>query len=252
MNLPSFDTASTTTVTTLDRRQLSLALVAAIVVSIALGFVPWGRTVIYPFGLLATWAHELGHGLGALITGNRFHRLEVYRDLGGVAFTSGADGLGQVVVSSLGLIGPALLGAGIMIAGSRPRTAPWVLGALSTTIALSCLIWIRNGFGFVAMALIAAGLAGIARFGTPLIRVVVAQLVAVQLALAAWSTRDYLFVDGFERDGFQVSDTGKIADELGAPYWFWGALLGGLSVVVLCWAFWVAWIRPLLDQPTTP
>ena len=101
------------------------------------------------------------------------------------------------------------------------------------------------------MLAIAVALGVCARYGSPMLRVVLAQLLAVQLALAAWSSRDYLFTSGFERNGFQKSDTQRIADELFLPYWFWGALLGGLSIVVLLWAFWVAWLRPLAERNTS-
>lgn len=235
----------------LSRSQLLQVFGAAIVVSIGLGMVPWGGTIIYPFRLFATWAHEMGHGIGALLTGNSFLELEIYRGLGGQALVAGADGIGQVVVSSLGLIGPAALGALVMVSGSRARTAPYVLGALAAAITLSALIWIRNGFGFFALLAIAAALGLAARFASPLVRVAVAQLLAVQLALASWSSRNYLFTKGFERDGRRLdSDTQNIADELFLPYWFWGALLGGVSLVVLVWAFWFAWLRPL-DSETT-
>lgn len=224
------------------------AFVAAVAASIVLGFFPWGRKVIYPFALLGTWAHEMGHGIGALITGNSFEELELYRSLGGQALIGGADGFSQVIVSSLGLIGPALLGALVMIAGSRARTAPYVLAGLAVIIVASALIWIRNGFGFVSMLAIAVGLGLIARFAPEVVRIATAQLVAIQLALAAWASRDYLFISGFERDGWHDSDTQNIADELFLPYWFWGGLLGGLSILVLLWAFWYAWIRPFANQ----
>ena len=94
----------------------------AAVISIGLAYVPWGRNVIYPFALLATWAHEMGHGIGALVTGHRFVELEVYSNLGGVAITGDPDGLAQIIVSGLGLVGPALLGAVAMILGARQRT----------------------------------------------------------------------------------------------------------------------------------
>lgn len=231
-----------------DRARLMQAFGAAVVISIVMGLIPAARWVIYPFSLFGTWAHEMGHGIGGLITGNSFLELELYRSLGGQALIGGADGWSQVVVSSLGLIGPALLGAAVMIAGSRERTAPYVLGALAVIVTLSALIWIRNLFGFFAMLAIAAVLAVAARFATSTIRIVLAQLLAIQLALSAWSSRDYLFIKGFERNGFQASDTQRIAEELFLPYWFWGGLLGGLSIVIIGWAFWVAWLRPLTDQ----
>ncbi len=227
-----------------------MAFGLAVVISIVIGLVPYARTIIYPFALFATWAHEMGHGIGGIITGNDFVDLELYRSLGGQARIAGADGIGQVVVSSLGLIGPALLGAIVMIAGSRERTAPYVLAALSIVVLLSTLLWVRNMFGFIAMLAIGAVLGLAARFAPPTGRIILTQLLAIQLALSAWSTRDYLFIKGFERDGFQNSDTQNIAEELFLPYWFWGGLLGGLSLVIIGWAFWTAWIRPL--RATSP
>jgi len=235
--------------TGLTRSQLLGAFGLAIVGSVALGMVSWGGKVIYPFRLFATWAHEMGHGIGGLITGNSFQELEIYRSLGGQALVGGADGFSQVIVSALGLVGPAIVGAIVMVAGSRVATAPYVLSALAGAVVVSAAIWIRNGFGFFAMVAIAVALGLVARFGTPLIRVMVAQLLAVQMALASWSSRDYLFISGFERDGRTFdSDTQNIADELFLPYWFWGGLLGGVSILVLLWAFWIAWLRPL-DTP---
>lgn len=231
-----------------DRNRLMLAFGAAVVISIVIGLIPQARWIIYPFNLFATWAHEMGHGIGGLITGNSFLELELYRSLGGQALIAGADGWSQVVVSSLGLVGPALLGAVVMVSGSRSRTAPYVLAALAVIVTLSALIWIRNLFGFFAMLAIAAVLGLVARFGTSTIRIVLAQLLAIQLALSAWSSRDYLFIKGFERNGFQASDTQRIAEELFLPYWFWGGLLGGLSIVIIGWAFWVAWLRPLTES----
>lgn len=240
------------TITGLTRSRLMVAFGLAVAVSIGLGLVPWGRKVVYPFALFGTWAHEMGHGIGGLITGNSFRELELYRSLGGQALIAGADGWSQVLVSSLGLVGPALLGAVVMVSGSRVTTAPFVLSALAAAIALSTVIWIRNAFGFIAMLAIAVALGVVARFGSSIVRLVVAQLLAVQLALAAWSSRDYLFTSGFERDGYHKSDTQRIADELFLPYWFWGALLGGVSIAVLVWAFWIAWLRPLARQGGTP
>lgn len=243
--LPLSNTADTGDELTMSRPQLLRVFGAAVAISVVLGLVPGGGYVIYPFRLFATWAHEMGHGVGAILTGNDFDRLELYRDLGGVAFIGGADGVSQVIVSSLGLVGPAILGALVMIAGSRPSSARYVLGALTAAVVISLVFFVRNTFGFVSMTAIAVVFALAARFASPLMRVALTQLVAVQLALSAWSSRDYLFISGFDRDGRRFdSDTQNIADEWFLPYWFWGALLGGLSIAILAVAFWVAWLRP--------
>lgn len=233
----------------LSRQQLVTVFGVAVAASIGLGYVSWGGTIIYPFRLFATWAHEMGHGIAGILTGNSFLELELYRSLGGQALIAGADGISQVIVSAAGLLGPAVLGAIVMIAGSRVPTAPYVLGALAVSMVLSALIWIRNPFGFFAILIGGIALGVAARFAPPIARIALSQLLAVQLALAAWSSRDYLFIKGFERDGqFFDSDTQNIADELFLPFWFWGGLIGGLSIVILIWAFWVAWLRPLAKQ----
>jgi len=233
-----------------SRRQLVTVFGAAVIISVALGLVPGGGLLIYPFRLFATWAHEMGHGLAALATGNRFEELELYSSLGGRALIGGADGISGVIVSTGGLLGPAALGAVVMISGSRVRTAPYVLGALAIAMIGSALIWIRNPFGFFAILAGGTVLGLVTSFAPPIFRISISQLLAVQLALASWSSRDYLFISGFERDGrVLASDTQNIADELFLPYWFWGGLIGGLSIVILGWAFWFAWLRPRRHVP---
>ena len=43
--------------------------------TVALYLVPYGRYVAYPLLLLSTFAHEMGHGLTALVMGGTFESL---------------------------------------------------------------------------------------------------------------------------------------------------------------------------------
>ena len=61
----------------------------SVVLTLLLAVVPFGEIVGYPLFLLSTLAHEMGHGLAALLTGGHFASLELY-----------ADGSGDVVPSS--------------------------------------------------------------------------------------------------------------------------------------------------------
>ena len=138
----------------------------------------------------------------------------------------------------------------MMLAGARERLAPHVLTALAMVLIASAFVWVRNVFGFVALVTLGILIALGARFLPFFWSVVLAQIIAVQMALASWSSREYLFMDGFDRDGQRIaSDTQRIADEWFLPYWFWGGLLGGASIAVLAWAFWRAWLHPQVDQP---
>ena len=106
---------------------------------------------------------------------------------------------------------------------------PWNLGNPASATPVGDL-WIVDALSGDASthATIGAALAAFARFGSRSVRIVMTQLLAVQLELSAWSSRDYLFISTFERDGTQRSDTQRIADEL------FGHLIA-LGGIRFCW-----------------
>lgn len=219
---------------------------AAAIVSLALPHIPYGRTLLYPFSLMSTWAHELGHGVFALLAGGSFRKLQIFSNLGGQAHFSGVGSLGTAFTAAGGLLGPAIAGGIIIVAGSRESSAQWVLTGLAIAVIASVVLVVRNSFGFAALSLIAALLVALALYGPLAGRIFVAQLVGIQFCLASWSSLDYMFTKHFERDGqLMSSDTQMIADALVLPYWFWGALVAVLSFLILAASFYFAWIEPL-------
>jgi len=62
-----------------------------------------------PIMFLSTWAHELGHGLGAIFTGGRFVSLTVFPDFNGLAQTATQTDFQRAMVILLGLLGPSIL-----------------------------------------------------------------------------------------------------------------------------------------------
>ncbi len=235
-----------------SRRRLQALFWGAVALTVLLPFIPYGRLVVYPFALLGVWAHEMGHGVMAVLVGGRFIELEIYRNLGGVAYTSGTGSLGGALVSAAGLLGPAILGGVVVVYGARPRTARWVLGVLAVVVLVSVVFVVRNTFGVVAMTLIGLALGAIGFWGPQLVRIGLAQLVGIQLAMTSLGTVDYMFTRDFVRDGRVIdSDTQNIADVLLLPYWFWGGVIAALSVMILGFAFHQAWIKPV-GRSTTP
>ena len=233
--------------------QLKLAFIAAVVLSLVVPRLPFGRQILYPFALLSTWVHELGHGIAAIIAGGQFNRLEVYSNLGGTAFSSGVQsGMRRAFVSAGGLVGPAVVGGIIIIAGSREETAQYVLAAVAGSVLLSAVLVLRNQFGFVAMTAIGLLLGLVAWKAPVLAKLFVAQLIGIQFCLACWGTLDYMFTKDFVRDGYVInSDTQNIAEELVLPYWFWAACVALISAIILIGSFYFAWLRPELT-PYTP
>ncbi|HSS52021.1 MAG TPA: M50 family metallopeptidase, partial [Thermoanaerobaculia bacterium] len=54
-------------------------------VTLVLYVVPYGQVLARPLLLLSTLAHEMGHGLTALLLGGRFQRLEMWASGAGVS-----------------------------------------------------------------------------------------------------------------------------------------------------------------------
>ena len=60
-------------------------LILAGVLVLFLPALPFGNFLIWPFVILTTWFHEMGHGLTALVTGNAFDLLVINADGSGFA-----------------------------------------------------------------------------------------------------------------------------------------------------------------------
>jgi hypothetical protein len=228
---------------TIDPSTLVRAFWIATLLTLAAYVIPQGRYLIYPFALLATWAHEMGHGLAALVAGGRFDRLELFADLGGVAYHRvPAVWYAAPLTAAGGLLGPAFAGGVTIVAGSRLALARWVCASFAALLLLSLVLWVRNPFGIVVVAALGVVYLGIALYAPLKVRIFVVQLTGIQLCLSALAHLDYLFTPGFERGGeFFRSDTQAIADALFLPYWFWGGVIAGLSLLILVASFWLAW-----------
>ena len=218
---------------------------AAVAVSLALAFVPHGNMVLYPFAILSTWAHEMGHGLAAIVVGGEFRRMEIYQNLGGVAFSTRPDNvIAPVLIAATGLLGPAIAGGLIIVLGSSEKLGRWVLEALAVLLVVSAVVWIRNPFGMAAVISLGVVLGLIGFFANELVELCVVQFIGIRLCLESLSDVDYMFTRQFERDGqVMYSDTQQIAEHLLLPYWVWGVVVAGISFFILFSAFYLAWIR---------
>jgi hypothetical protein len=211
------------------------ALVLAGALTVARWQVPWGPYALYPFTLLATYAHELGHGLTALAVGGRFESLELFPDGSGLARWSGDVGrLGRAAVAAGGLVGPSVAGALILALSREPRRAPLHLALLGSGMLATVLLFTRGDFA-PAFAL-GGGLAllGVARLAPRGASLLLLRLLGVQLCLAVFRDLDYMFSDGGVVGGVaRPSDSAAIAEALLLPHWFWGGAVALASFAVL-------------------
>lgn len=225
-----------------------LLLLAAAIASAVLWQVPYGEYLLYPFTILATWFHEVGHGVTAVVLGGRFETLEMFANGSGVAHWSGS-GFGRLTLAAVaagGPLGPPVAGALFIFAGRSRGGARLGLVLLSGALLLSVVLVVRTFFGVFAVALwgLAVGAATLLR--QPWARSLVVQFLGVQACLATFVNADYLFTDWVVIDGQAMrSDTGLMAEALILPHWAWGTLLTLWSTVLLAGSLYLAYGRAL-------
>ncbi|MGE0786360.1 MAG: M50 family metallopeptidase [Sandaracinaceae bacterium] len=232
-------------------------ILAAVFVLVVREVIPFGRLALYPLTLFATWVHEMGHGLTALVLGGSFDRLEIYASAGGLAFTTSGDGWPRALVSMGGLLGPPLLGAMILATSRGPRRASIVLWAVAGAMILSTVIWVRSLTGLVVVPSVAVAIALLAYKGWDAVRHLVAQFLGVVLGLDTVSRIDYLFTEHAVIGGqARPSDVANIASEVGGHYPLWGALLAAISLSLLAVGIRIAWMETIrwsdLERPRQP
>jgi hypothetical protein len=224
------------------------ALVIATLVSIIVGsFVPFGSILLYPFTLLATWVHEMGHGVTAVMVGGGFDRLEIFADASGLAYTShpaSAHALGAWI-SLGGLVAPPIVGAIVLGTARGPRRAQIVLVTFAIALLASLAIWVRSIAGFVSVPIVAAVIVTFVRWGGPSERMFLAQFVGLRLALDTLGRgMDYIFTDSVTIAGLKrASDIASVAEGFGGPRILWSMIVGAFCLACVVTGLVLAWRR---------
>lgn len=217
---------------TTQQQQVGQLIIAGALV-IFLPQLPLGNYLLYPFTILTTWFHEMGHGLAALTLGWEFERLVLLPDGSGYAESySPADpsAFATAFVSLGGPLGPSMIGAALIAATRRHELWRPALYLLAGIILISTLIWVRSVVGFLILPLIAAALVGIAlKARAGLVRFAV-QFLGVLGALSMLRDWHYLFSYSAVIGGRpMLSDTGALEEALWLPYWLWAMLIIAIS-----------------------
>ena len=161
-------------------------LVIALFVSLIMWNLPFGGFILYPLKLLATWLHELSHGVAMILTGAGFDHMQIYQDTSGLAFAlGGTTREGSAVVASAGYMGTPLFGGAMLIVGQTPRGARAMLVLLAALLAIPATLYVSNDFG-VAVGLVGACLFALASaFAGPRLLAFIVNFVAAQSCINA-------------------------------------------------------------------
>jgi hypothetical protein len=196
---------------------------------------PYGQMALYPLTLLATYVHEMGHGLMALLLGHQFHEMLLHADGSGMAVWQGNPGrLETALIAAGGLLGPTLAGVGLLLLSGSSRLARTLLVVLALVLLASMALWSRNIFGLGFLLVWAVVLLLAARYLPAAGAAWTLQLIAITLCLSWFTDLDYMFSGQAVVGGVtHLSDSAVIAQALFLPYWFWGGLVALLSMLLL-------------------
>ncbi len=170
----------------LELRTVAIALLA----SLLLWNLPFGGLLLYPFKLLATWLHEMSHGLLMLVTGNGLKSVVIYRDTSGLAHARDQAGpTALAFIAAAGYMGTSLWGALLLVVTPTARAARTALLVLSALLSISAIFVIAtppdDAFGLWAVGGMAAVVAACAILLPGRWRVAVAHFIAAQSCVNA-------------------------------------------------------------------
>jgi hypothetical protein len=232
--------------------QAGRLLLAGFVV-VALPALPLGNYLIYPFMILTTWFHEMGHGLTALASGQEFRQLMIFASGSGVAESRIAADAAPWVLAAIaagGPLAPSLVGAALILASAHPKLWRPALWAMAGAIFASVIIWVRSPVGYAVLPLVAASLALVAWRAGPTFARFTLQFVGILAAMSMLRDFQYLFTENAVIEGRPVlSDTGQIAAVLGLPHWLWAAALLVVSALMVGGALKYALAEQRLKPP---
>lgn len=193
---------------------------------------PWtwrpGRHVV-------TLVHEAGHALAAVLTGRRLDGIRLHRDTSGLTTSIGRPrGPGMVLTALAGYLAPSALGLAALWLQSTGRTA-WALW-LALGIVAAMVVFIRNWFGLLIVALAGAAVAVLVWRSAETTQAVAVQAAAAFLLVGGPRTCVELW-PARRRSRARTSDADVLARLTHVPAAVWNVLFVVLTTVAL----WPAW-----------
>lgn len=193
-------------------KQAEAAFALALTISLLACNLPFGGILLYPVKLLATWFHELSHGIMMLLTGNGFDRMLLYADTSGLAFADQKAGpVASAFIIAAGYGGTPLLGAGLLVATPTRAAARRSLAILATVILATTWLLVANTFGLIALTAIGAGIALLGLILPARLRLLALQLVAAQACVNALLDIRVLFSSAMVINGVPSGDSDATA-----------------------------------------
>lgn len=209
----------------------ALALFAAGAAALTVLHTPFA----YPFVLLTTIFHEVGHGLAALASGGEIDKIVIFADGTGYCQHRGDYSFWQrAVILSAGYLGSSLEGSLLLFFTLRlKRGGRIILTFLALALFAVSALWVRNPFGFVTTLCLAVALALAAWRLSDSLCELLGIFLCAYVALFAASTIGQIARHPFMGVQGGVTDQDKLAQLTNMPPMLWALIwlaFAGLAI----------------------
>jgi Peptidase M50B-like len=225
-------------------------LIVATIVSIGLWVISWYIPLFayltYPLRIFATFIHEGGHALAAVLTGSAVSSLSVSADGSGEVYSMPTGLFSGLLISSAGYLGTTSFGVGLLAWMRYGRSSRVALLVSAGFVAVMTIVFgviapffnffttsTAGGFFFTIFsgALLAVGLAAIAKFASAKWANFAVAFLAVQCLLNA--VFDLINVFFISATTSMHSDAANMAAATGIPGMVWVLVWMVVSIVMI-------------------
>lgn len=193
---------------------IGLAALTAILIST----IPIINILDFPFRLLLTIVHELGHGIAAILTGGDFRNFLIAADGSGLAYTAGGW---RFIVIPAGYLGVAIFAALLILMGRSHRWSRGALGVIGAgMLLLSCWFGMPDHFTPTSIlnsiltvlsgVIFGAIFLGVALRSTPAAIIFFIHLIAIKAGFTTFT--DILGLIGLNMIGAKTNDAQSMAE----------------------------------------
>ena len=133
------------------RNQLWILLIVFIL-SLLLWNIPFAWIILYPFKLFATFIHEFGHAIMAVLTGGKVTNLKIFLDGSGLTYYCGGI---HLLITPSGYLLSTIIGALLLIIASEDniKVPKYTLIIINFIMILSIIFFIRDLLTIIIMIL---------------------------------------------------------------------------------------------------
>lgn len=212
-----------------QQQRPSSALVAAVIASAILPFIPVLKWALLPFDYLNTQFHEAFHALAAVASGGMVSHIEIFTNAEGVTWTAGGI---APLIQSAGYIGASLLGALMIGSSVKVESARRWLTVLGVALALILILWVRgNPTGLVSGIFWSATLFILGTRLPAHWSLFAVQFLGVQQCLNSLkSLRDLIYLSA---ENQRMTDAANIAESTHIPAIVWAVLWGVIGFAAM-------------------